>query len=663
VLVWQVRSRRALKLDDDADADDVLASPLPPLSSGDVTGCDYSGVCDQTEFVESDDCSSEDIIPFHETEYERLASVPTSPPTGAAAEEVEADVPVTDASGGTMRGDVAKDVGYSTESLSNEDGGGNGGVGGGTTTASYHKPRSSSFESSSLPALSSEADCGSTMKQKQGWRQSAASCYDTGSNGSLSKASVKGSDGAPLVTLTYVSAPVPHRHYYCVTNVDRELQDDADLIEEAANTRGQVLSESDVSASFGAPHPAAASAAADASISGALDGGDNDTSFGASSLSESDGENDEMNGLDSSGATGFKQNVGGLSRPHGSQLSAFSDIQPTTPRNINKTSSTLEQSPITPLSAIRSRTLGRSNSSESDEFVTALSEWEESTYSDFGSPVKPRSRKRLDYLASSDNALNKVAVKQSLVSAQTVPSLNVSRDSPVLKNSTNTRKLAKKSAVKDYGNSPFAAKTGSGSMLHSTPRGKENGVSDSAGGSSTKRSGRKRALLSNNKKYKDNVTDDKVTDSDAEVIEIMRHADVSMAGEGVYLLESQLEAWDNYQDPMYPSVSDDSNEEMLDASHLQGDWEAGLDDTGKRRAVAGGQKRGKPRRRSKAKDVAVGNGGDVSDSDQEDFNDVVERSEEAIRFFETFLTKKQHKKKQSAGLLDPSEYVSDVPAH
>ncbi len=29
--------------------------------------------------------------------------------------------------------------------------------------------------------------------------------------------------------------------------------------------------------------------------------------------------------------------------------------------------------------------------------------------------------------------------------------------------------------------------------------------------------------------------------------EIMRHADVSMAGEGVYLVESQLDAWDNYQ--------------------------------------------------------------------------------------------------------------------
>ena len=108
---------------------------------------------------------------------------------------------------------------------------------------------------------------------------------------------------------------------------------------------------------------------------------------------------------------------------------------------------------------------------------------------------------------------------------------------------------------------------------------------------------------------------------------------------------------------MYPSVSDDPAEEKLDASHLQADWEAVLDETTRKQKHVN-QKRGKQRRRS---NIAERDGmkmkGMDSDSDQEDFNDVVERSEEAIQFLESFLMKKHKKKQISSSNLDPSEYV------
>ncbi len=609
-------------MDDDC-ADEVLASPLA-ASPADLTGgcCDAStsSACGEAggdnglEFLASASDSSDDVIPFRESDYERferraassspvearqdaiwpkeevdvsVREVASSTSSGAFSSDRSSDLQqqqqtvaacvtgkvdsatngkddgnmpvivyaghgnVTGGEGsGAMRAD-AKDIGYSTESLSNEDGSG---------IVVGPKARSSSFEAS--PSKTARMLVGGQQKQ-QAWRQSAASCYDTGSNGSLFQSSrgdaseshsaaanmpartglADGDEGR--VALTYLPAPVPHRHYYCVTNIDRELQDDADLLEQAANARDQVLSESDFSTSFAAG--AAVSGAMDASISGALeDGGNSDTSFGASSLSERDDEGD--NELESSG---IKQQAAGNACLQNLQPvyngSAFSDTREvTTPQSINKTSSTLEQSPITPRSI--TRTLGRGSSSESDEFVTALSEWDESMYSPFGSPVfdsrlklatssrgheavvvgsKPRSCKRLDYMAASDNALNGVAaendfgLKQSLVYSQTLPSLNIRRDSPVnLRKSASSKRLSKKSAVNGETSFVGSGKTGSVPILHSTPRVKENGINSktSSVSSSAKRSGRKRVLLSNNGVNASHMTDDKVTDSDAEVI-------------------------------------------------------------------------------------------------------------------------------------------------
>ena len=461
------------------------------------------------------------------------------------------------------------DVGYSTESLSNEDG----------LMENGGKEKCYGFKTSSLKEvtdyLDKHQDDGLTSHHhKQAWRQSAASCYDTGSNGSLFISACdlgietslnttinsvinKSCEQTPTSKLanekcavngkvTYQPALIPHRHYYCMTNVDRELQEDADLLDsvdlEPEPYPGlSANSESDFSASVPV---AAISANGDASISGALDDVyDNDTSFGASSLSESD---EECGELESSGAgaavsemrtTSFGQkyqlNDSNLKSTNSSFLSPIG-FSKTTTSAVGQSTIMNEQSRLYSMGGV---------SSETDEFVTALSEWDESMYSPFGSPIREsyfskamrndntssvlsngsilRSRKRLDYLASSESALYDTNVRgaslqQSFLYSQTLPALNACTDNNA--NRTNNSLIERERRKRPMDNGMLIHSPGNGHVLHSTPCGKENWKS--VGKYEKKKSGDKKASrkLALRDMNISQSADDKVTDSDAEVI-------------------------------------------------------------------------------------------------------------------------------------------------